>query len=163
MSKKLVIGVMGPGDALQKDLDNAITLGRLIAENKWITLSGGRKSGVMHAVSEGANKAGGITLGILPDHSTDYMSDFIDIPIVTGMGSGRNNINVLTSDVIVACGMGPGTASEIALAIKAQKLVILLGLDKEQFNFFKRFTDNIYTADNPEDVITIIKKFQQNN
>jgi hypothetical protein len=42
------------------------------------------------------------------------------------MGSARNYINVLTSEVIVACGAGgAGTASEIALALKSNKFVVL--------------------------------------
>lgn len=44
----------------------------------------------------------------------------VDIPIVTGMGSARNNINALSSNVLVAVGMGPGTASEVALALKVR-------------------------------------------
>ncbi|MEH2302882.1 MAG: hypothetical protein V7K88_28900 [Nostoc sp.] len=30
-------------------------------------------------------------------------------------------MNVLTSDLVIACGMGAGTASEAALALKADK------------------------------------------
>ena len=52
----------------------------------------------------------------------------MDIAVFTGMGEARNAINVLSSDVIIACGTeGPGTVSEIALALKAGKPVILLG------------------------------------
>ena len=47
------------------------------------------------------------------------MSDAVDIPIATGLGQGRNLINVLSSHVIIACGNGTGTASEIAFALKA--------------------------------------------
>ena len=45
------------------------------------------------------------------------------------MGSARNTINVLTSDVIVACPGGAGTLSEIALALKHGKPVWLLNFD----------------------------------
>jgi hypothetical protein len=34
------------------------------------------------------------------------------------MRSGRNYINVLSSDIVIACGMNHGTASEVSLAIK---------------------------------------------
>lgn len=54
------------------------------------------------------------------------MSEAVDIAIVTGMGDARNAINVLSSQVIIACGGGAGTLSEIALAVKAGKPVILL-------------------------------------
>jgi uncharacterized protein (TIGR00725 family) len=55
------------------------------------------------------------------------------------MGSARNNINVLSSDVVVACGMGgAGTASEIALALKGNKPVILLNNSEESRQFFRK-------------------------
>jgi len=40
-----------------------------------------------------------------------------------------------SSDVVIACGMGAGTASEIALALKGNKKVILLN-DEESKCFF---------------------------
>jgi uncharacterized protein (TIGR00725 family) len=115
---RVVIGVMGPGDDAQEPvLSYAQELGRRVAEEGWVVLSGGRDCGVMDAVSRAAHDAGGLTVGILPGPGRDGMSDGVDIPIVTGMGSARNNINVLSSDVVVACGISSGTASEIALAI----------------------------------------------
>jgi hypothetical protein len=48
-------------------------------------------------------------------------------------------INVLTSDAVVACGVtGPGTASEVALAMKVGKPVILLGASDEARTFFRK-------------------------
>lgn len=58
------------------------------------------------------------------------MSDFIDIPICTGMGGTRNNINILSSDVVVACGTGAGTTSETMLALKTIKPVFLINTSK---------------------------------
>jgi hypothetical protein len=54
------------------------------------------------------------------------MSAAVDIPILTDMGSGRNVINVLSSQVIIACGLGAGTLSEIALALKLHRPLILM-------------------------------------
>jgi predicted Rossmann-fold nucleotide-binding protein len=55
------------------------------------------------------------------------------------MGSARNYINVLTSDVIVACGAGgAGTASEIALALKSNKFVVLFNSRQESRALFKK-------------------------
>jgi predicted Rossmann-fold nucleotide-binding protein len=42
------------------------------------------------------------------------------------MGNARNNINILSSEVVVVCGMGAGTLSEVALAMKAKTHVIFL-------------------------------------
>ncbi|VVB79132.1 Uncharacterised protein [uncultured archaeon] len=45
MTKK-IIGVMGPGkEATKKDIKNAIEIGKLIADNGWVLLTGGQKSG----------------------------------------------------------------------------------------------------------------------
>lgn len=105
--KKPIIGVMGPGDgATQKEIKHAYKLGQLIAEQNWILLTGGRNVGVMGAASKGAKSSGGLTIGILPSENKNGMSKFVDIPICTGMGSARNNINVLSSDVVIACGSG---------------------------------------------------------
>ena len=68
--RKPIIGVMGPGnDALQVDIDRAFELGKLIAKQGWILLSGGRKQEVMNAVSQGAKSAGGLTIGIIPEQT----------------------------------------------------------------------------------------------
>jgi uncharacterized protein (TIGR00725 family) len=148
--KKTIIGVMGPGDsATSKDLENAYQLGQLIAEAGWILLTGGRNVGVMDAANKGAKAANGLTIGILPGNDTRGISEAVDIAIVTDMGNARNNINILSSDVIIACGMGTGTASEIALALKAHKQVILLNENAESQLFFKSLGNfNIFVVNN---------------
>ncbi len=49
--------------------------------------------------------------------------------------SARNNVNVLSSSVVVSVGMGPGTASEVALAIKAGKHTVLLQVSQRPPSF----------------------------
>jgi len=67
MVKKIIIGVMGPGNnASEKDKENAFTLGQMIAEKDWILLTGGRHAGVMDASSKGAKDKNGLTIGIIP-------------------------------------------------------------------------------------------------
>ena len=76
----------------------------------------------MEAVNEGAKNADGnaLTIGILPGKDKKELSDCVDVGIVSGMDNARNNINILSSDVVIACGYGgSGTASEIALALKS--------------------------------------------
>ena len=116
--RKVVIGVMGGGSVSAAQAEDAYELGRLIAREGWVLLNGGRQAGVMDAAAKGAAENGGITLGILPDETGADLSPHIQIPVLTGMGSGRNVINVLTSHVVVACAGGAGTLSEIALALK---------------------------------------------
>ncbi|NDJ17277.1 TIGR00725 family protein [Myxacorys almedinensis] len=136
---KIIIGVMGASShATPIEIQTAYALGQEIAKAGWVVLSGGRNLGVMDAVSRGAKQAGGLTIGILP-HQNTVMSDAIDIPIITDMGNARNNINVLSSQAVIACGMGVGTASEVALALKANKPVILLTDDAVSQAFFRRW------------------------
>jgi uncharacterized protein (TIGR00725 family) len=126
-------------DERSEDEKTARALGREIAKNKWVLLSGGRDSGVMGAVNKGARKAKppGLTIGILPGDDKSELSSGVDVGIVTGMGSARNNINILSSDVVIACGYGgAGTASEIALALKSKKSVILLNERPTCVKFF---------------------------
>ena len=129
MNKSFIIGVMGGGNASPKDTNAAYRLGCLIAEQGWILLNGGRNAGIMDASAKGAKDHGGLTVGILPDDNPGRASEHIDIPVITGMGSARNCINVLTSHIVVACPGGAGTLSEIALALKFNKVVILMGFD----------------------------------
>ncbi|MBD2094771.1 TIGR00725 family protein [Trichocoleus sp. FACHB-591] len=158
---KVVIGVMGPGsEATALDLQNAYTVGQLIATEGWVLLTGGRNAGVMHAASQGAKQAGGLTIGILPSADRAAMSEAVDIPVLTGMGSARNNINVLSSQVVIACGMGAGTASEIALALKAQKKVILLNKNASSQTFFKGLAPELVSVvEQPVAALEIIKAF----
>jgi uncharacterized protein (TIGR00725 family) len=153
---KTIIGVMGPGDqATPNDKENAYALGRLIAQQGWILLTGGRNVGVMDAACQGAKHANGLTVGILPGSDSLGMSSGVDIPILTGIGSARNYINVLTSHLIIACGMGAGTASEVALALKANKPVILLHADSASRAFFQTLSSDIVMVETPEQAIDL--------
>lgn len=140
---KLIVGIIGPGErALDVNTDDAFQIGQIVGKFQMTLLTGGRNIGVMHAACKGAKKTGGITVGILPEENKKNVSSFIDIPVITGQGSGRNNINILTSDLIIAVGNGPGTLSEIALAMKAKKTLIIYKPDDDAVKFFKRFSFN---------------------
>jgi len=153
--KKIIIGVMGPGkQATAADWQNAYELGKLIAQQEWVLLTGGRNVGVMDAASRGAKSANGLTIGILPGNNTNGVSEAVDIAIATDLGNARNNINVLSSDVVVACGISAGTISEIALALKSNKKVILLNNDEQSKVLFKKLSpQNIYLAQGVEQAI----------
>lgn len=148
---------MGPGEqATATDLQNAYELGKLIAQQGWVLLTGGRNIGVMDAALQGAKSASGLTIGILPGNNTNDVSESVDIAIVTDLGNARNNINVLSADVVIACGMSTGTAAEIALALKANKKVILLNNNQESNLFFYRLSpENIYFVHNSVEAIKI--------
>ena len=100
---------MGAGEnARAIDIRNAFALGSAIADEGWIVLTGGRNRGVMDAVNKGAKASGGLTVGILPTKDRRTISVAVDVAIITDMGSARNYINVLTSDVIRCLRPGRG-------------------------------------------------------
>lgn len=159
MNKRaIIIGVMGGSTASREVFDATRRLGGLIAENGWILLNGGRNRGVMEASAMGAREKGGLTIGILPDDHRKNASRFIDIPIVTGMGQARNSINVLSSDIVVACPGGAGTLSEIALALKGGKPVILLNYPKDIGLDAFVPSGSLHHADSPEAAVDIISR-----
>lgn len=140
--RRVLIGVIGPADASMDEAANAEELGCLVAERGWVVLSGGRNAGVMAAVNRGAGRVGGLTVGLLPDEQGGASPD-VDVVIRTGLGSARNNVIALSADVLVACGAGAGTTSEIALGIKAGKPVILLGVQDIVFDYFREVGGNV--------------------
>jgi uncharacterized protein (TIGR00725 family) len=140
-NRQPVIGVMGSGR--EEHVDLAEPLGAWIADRGWHLLCGGG-GGVMEAVARGfASREGrrGVAIGVLPGRvdagglrtPTGYPNRWIDIPIRTHLPfSGdqgfdplsRNHINVLSVDVVIALPGGPGTRSEVELAMMYQKPVI---------------------------------------
>ncbi len=122
-----LVGVMGPGEgATENDAQLAYELGSLIAGQGWVLLTGGRRTGVMDAASWGAKDAQGLVVGVLPGTDDGDMSAAVDIAIITGMNEARNNINVLSCRILFFVGMSAGTASELALALKSRRQVILV-------------------------------------
>jgi uncharacterized protein (TIGR00725 family) len=118
---KTIVGIMGPGEnATPEQNEMAFELGKAVAQHGWVVLTGGRSFGIMDAAMKGAHDADGLTIGILPNENSTNSSDHADIKILTGMGSARNIINILSSDIIVVIGMAAGTASEVALALSAR-------------------------------------------
>ena len=152
---------MGPGEnATPDENDMAYDLGKAIAQEGWITLTGGRSFGVMDASLKGASEIGGMTIGILPGDSDKNSSEHAQIKIITSMGSGRNYISVLSSHVIVVLGMAAGTASEVALALKSRKKVILLNQDEITIRFFKNLgTYNVLVSKTVDETIKHIKDY----
>jgi uncharacterized protein (TIGR00725 family) len=125
---KVIIGVMGPAACDNGTASAARAIGRGIAQRGAVLLTGGR-GGVMEAATQGAREAGGLTIGILPgtDAEDTPPNPFVEIALFTGLGEARNWINVSASDAVIAVGGGFGTLSEIALALKARRPVVLLG------------------------------------
>jgi uncharacterized protein (TIGR00725 family) len=119
------IAVVGEREALPDLLLLAEQVGAHLAHHGAIMLCGGM-GGVMEAASRGCRQAGGLVVGILPTEDANDANAFVDIPIVTGMGEGRNIILVRSAQAVIAIGGSYGTLSEIAFALRLALPVIAI-------------------------------------
>ena len=126
MLRQPIVGVVGGGAADEATRELARQAGRLLAAGGALLLCGGR-GGVMEEAARGAREGGGRTIGVLPyAPSEGEANPFVDCVLFTGLGDGRNWVNVSTSDVLIALRGESGTLSEIALAWKIGVPVVLL-------------------------------------
>ena len=117
------IGVIGASRCSTEIAELAVAVGREIGRRDAVLICGGL-GGVMEFASKGAKEVGGLTIGILPGTSKEEANDYIDIPIVTGLGHARNVVIAHSSDSIIAISGEHGTLSEIAIGLKLNKTVI---------------------------------------
>lgn len=123
MEKKILISVIGGRRVEKSLLKEAELVGRLLAQKNAVLICGGL-GGVMEAVSRGMRSGGGLTVGILPQDHRDKANSFVDVPIATGLGIGRNVIIARAADAVIAVGGEYGTLSEIAFALQMGKPVV---------------------------------------
>lgn len=144
--RKIFIGVIGAGDCSEEISQTARQVGERIAEAKAVLICGGL-GGVMEAACQGAKSKGGTTVGILPGTDKSQANAYVDFPIVTGLGEGRNLLMVRNSDAIVALPGEFGTLSEIAFSLRLGKPVV--GLSTWEVS------DRIIKAKNPKEAVGI--------
>lgn len=119
------VAVVGSGTATGKLYEQAREVGRLVAERGGIVVCGGL-SGVMEAAARGATEAGGTAMGILPDEDRRRQNQYLSYSVATGVGQARNLAVVCSGDVVIAIGGEYGTLSEIGLARKVGRPVVVL-------------------------------------
>jgi uncharacterized protein (TIGR00725 family) len=61
---------------------------------------------------------------LLPGDDASDANPYIEIPLATGLGHGRNAVIALAADGVIAIGGGLGTLSEIALALRNRRPAI---------------------------------------
>ena len=168
------------GSGIEKHSQFSEPLGQWLAEQDCDLVNGGG-GGVMAAVSQAfAEVPGrkGSVIGVIPASgpcdSPDarsayaplqgYPNSWVDIPIYTHLplsgASGkdtasRNHIIILSADVIVAFPGGPGTRSEIQLALEYGKPLLILNPNHEWDEFKNTQTP---MAGNPEETILWLAK-----
>lgn len=120
-----IIGVIGGSQCTDEDYQIAYEVGKLLAKANVVLVSGG-KGGIMEAACKGASEHGGCTIGILPSDSINEANPYVNFPIASGMGIGRNIIIVRTAQVLIAIDGKYGTLSEIAFARQLNKKVIVV-------------------------------------
>ncbi|HVG74378.1 MAG TPA: TIGR00725 family protein [Thermoleophilaceae bacterium] len=123
----MYVAVVGAGvDATEAQCALAEEVGALLAEAGATIVTGGL-GGVMEAACRGARSRHGTTVGLLPGLDRSAANGWVEVAIPTGLGELRNGLLVRAADAVVAVGGGPGTLSEIALALKGGLVVMGLG------------------------------------
>lgn len=128
--RRTTIGVIGnaarPGVTLPAELlDAAREIGGLIAGAGAVLVNGGT-GGVMEAAAQGAQEAGGLTIGFLPQADYEHANPYIDIAFPTGMGTMRNILTARCCDALIMVGGGVGTLNELTVAYDVGTPVVVL-------------------------------------
>jgi uncharacterized protein (TIGR00725 family) len=147
----LYVAVIGGGRCDAAEYSLAEHVGELIAKQKAVLVCGGL-AGVMEAASRGAKAAGGTTIGILPGHERTHANPYLDFVITTGLGQARNLAVVSSGDAVIAVGGEYGTLSEIGLAAKIGRPVVILGGWRLQHD---RDTGGILYASSAEEAVAL--------
>ena len=150
----LYIAVIGGGRCDAREYALAEEVGRLVAQTGAILVCGGM-GGVMEAAARGAREANGRTVGILPGHDRSVANPYLDVVITTGMGHARNLAVVSSGDAVIAIGGEYGTLSEIGLAAKVGRPVIIL----EGWRLQRELgTEGIWYASSPREALALVRQ-----
>ena len=171
MNRLPIIGVVGSHVDSHSDLANP--LGKLIAEIGCHLLTGGG-GGVMTSVAKSFTENSvrkGVCIGIVPIEDTQeikklphYTNPYIEVPIIThlsqrvidsaAMPMAHNEVNILSSDLIVGLPGFKGTQAETSKALIFDKPIILFGNREE----FSHFPSEILVAEAIEEVGRFVLK-----
>ncbi|SDF30809.1 TIGR00725 family protein [Halorientalis regularis] len=110
------VSVIGGGVIDRETAATARAVGRELGDRGHTVVCGGL-GGVMEAVCEGAEEAGGDTIGIVPGPDREAANEYVDTAIATAMGNARNVLVVLNGDAAIAIDGSTGTLSEIGHAL----------------------------------------------
>lgn len=127
MAQPVYIAVIGGSDLSPETAALAREVGREVAETGAVLLCGGL-GGVMAAAAQGAQAAGGVSLGILPDGDRRRANPYLTYAIATNLGHARNVLIAHSADALIAVNGSHGTISEAAIALKLGKPVIALNV-----------------------------------
>lgn len=147
-----LVAVVGAAEARPDLKGLAERVGELLAERGAAVVCGGR-GGVMEAVCRGVERAGGVSIGLLPGFDESEANPHVTFALPTGMAQGRNWLVVLAGRSVIALGGGYGTLAEIALALKAGKRVV--GLETWQASRPDGSSLGLLAARTPEEAVDL--------
>jgi hypothetical protein len=125
LAKSVYIAVIGGGAVGPEIAALAREVGREVARRGAVLICGGL-GGVMAAAARGAQEAGGVSLGILPDADRSRANPCLTYSIATNLGHARNILIAHSADAVIAVDGDYGTISEAAIALKLGKPVVAL-------------------------------------
>jgi len=122
------VAVIGGSQVSPEVAALAREVGREVARRGAVLLCGGL-GGVMAAAARGAQEAGGVSLGILPDGDRRRANPYLTYSLATNLGHARNILIAHSADAVIAVDGDYGTISEAAIALKLGKPVVALQAD----------------------------------
>lgn len=120
----------GAAEVAPRYFELAEATGKAIAEQGWRLIYGGGKTGLMGAVAEGALKAGGEVIGIMPTFLVDQErahQGLHQLEVVSDMAERKARFFAL-SDAFVTLPGGMGTLDELFESITAYQLRLHHGM-----------------------------------
>jgi predicted Rossmann-fold nucleotide-binding protein len=99
------IAVIGSSECTTDIYNDAIKIGKLIAKKGHILITGGR--------------------GGIPSINKSEANRYCDIVLPTGIGEMRNFLIIRSADIVIAIDGGYGTLSEISIAKKMDKKLLI--------------------------------------
>jgi uncharacterized protein (TIGR00725 family) len=123
---RLQVAVCGGGSCPPAVGRTAASLGAALAAAGAVVVCGGL-GGETAAVERGARRRGGLVVGVLPGYDRRAANPYLSAVAPTGLRHARNVVVAAAGDVLVALPGGPGTLSEIAIALKLGRPVVGLG------------------------------------
>lgn len=148
----MYIGVIGAGICPAEVDGLAERVGAAIARRGGVLVCGGL-GGVMEGAARGAQREGGLVVGVLPGEERKQGNRHLSVALATGLGDARNAVIACACDALIAIDGGYGTLSEIGFGLKMGKRVI--GLGTWRLVSGKGLDAGMLVADSPEQAVEL--------
>ncbi len=147
--------MIGGGQCGAAEYASAMEVGRLVAEAGATLVCGGLCRASWKRPLAEPGKPGDPTIGILPGHDRSLANPYLDHVVTTGMGHARNLAVVSSGDAVIAIGGSFGTLSEIGLAARVGRPVVILSGWRLQND---QGTEGIWYASSPREAVALVRQ-----